>query len=174
MSSSGKFVRASKYRHVHAVALKKEQGWADIRPFTTGESNFIAGNTKFFAFGTTGGGGPIQVHRLDQPCRFGPTHPHINVHTKNVTDFEFHPFIDTIIASGSEDCNVKVTVIPDDGLKENVTEPAVSLTGHDQKIIFVHFHPCANNILASAAGDKVVKIWDIEKQKEEISIKPFD
>jgi len=40
------------------------------------------------------------------------------------------------------------------------------LEGHSKKVAIIRFNPTANNILASAAHDSFVKIWDIEAQSE--------
>jgi len=54
-------------------------------------------------------------------------------------------------------------------LTENVDKAIVTLEGHFKKVAFVKFHPTANNILASASHDFLVKIWDIEAQAEAIN-----
>lgn len=79
---------------------------------------------------------------------------------------DWHPFMDTLLATSSEDCTVKVSVIPDEGLTENINEAAVTLSGHQKKAALLHFHPGANNVLASSAYDHDLKIWDIEAQSE--------
>eukprot|EP00456_Euglypha_rotunda_P001075 TRINITY_DN1018_c0_g1_i6.p1 TRINITY_DN1018_c0_g1~~TRINITY_DN1018_c0_g1_i6.p1 ORF type:complete len:347 (-),score=70.51 TRINITY_DN1018_c0_g1_i6:246-1286(-) len=71
-----------------------------------------------------------------------------------------------MLGTCSEDGYVKVTQFPDGGLKENIEKAVVTLEGHSKKVQYIKFHPCANNILASAAHDTLLKIWDIEAQSE--------
>ena len=82
---------------------------------------------------------------------------------------DWHPFMDTLLATASEDTTVKVSVIPDGGMDSNLNEAAVSLQGHQKKAHLLHFHPGANNVLASAGYDHDIKIWDIESQAELMS-----
>jgi coronin-1B/1C/6 len=49
-------------------------------------------------------------------------------------------------------------------------EPLQTLTGHKRKVGTVRFSPTANNILATSASDFSVKIWDVEKGKDVLSV----
>lgn len=102
---------------------------------------------------------------LARPGRYDEMH-HINGHSAAVLDFDFNPFNDNIIASGSEDQTVKVWDIPEGGLTTSLSTPVVDLHGHGRKVTFLRFHPTANNVLASASADHTVKLWDIEKGAE--------
>lgn len=106
------------------------------------------------------------VHNIDKLERLKTNHPVLNVHKAKVLDFDWHPFMDTLLATASEDTSVKVSVIPDEGLTTNLNECAVTLKGHQKKAHLLHFHPGANNVLASAAYDHDIKVWDIEAQAE--------
>ena len=55
-------------------------------------------------------------------------------HTRQVLDIAWNPFNDFQIASGAEDCEVKVWDIPEGGLKENLTESTATLRGHERKV----------------------------------------
>ena len=44
---SGRFVRASSYRHVHGKTPKPDAEYSELKPQCTGEGNFIAANEKF-------------------------------------------------------------------------------------------------------------------------------
>ena len=92
--------------------------------------------------------------------------PVISGHSAAVLDFEFNPFNDQLIATGSEDTTVKVWGIPEGGLTELITTPLVDLHGHARKVTLLRSHPTADNVLASVGGDSVVKLWDIEKGAE--------
>lgn len=163
---SGRFVRASAYRHVFGKAPKPEGEFTDLRPLTTGEGNYIAGNSKFFCYSTIGGGGPVQVIDYSKPGRLPINSPSLQVHKDAVLDFEFSPFNDNLLATAGEDLHIKLTLIPDGGLTSIITEANADLEGHDRKINLLHFHPTANNILGSASADLSLRVWDVEKQQE--------
>jgi coronin-1B/1C/6 len=103
---------------------------------------------------------------LDKPGRSPVDVPIISGHTAPILDFEFNPFNDQIIATGSEDTTVKVWGIPDGGLTENISTPLVDLPGHSRKVTLMRFHPTAENVLATVGGENVVKLWDIQKGAE--------
>ena len=47
-----------------------------------------------------------------------------------MSDIKWNPFNDNIIASGSEDCTVKLWYIPDGGLATDLNEFLIELYGH--------------------------------------------
>eukprot|EP00455_Lapot_gusevi_P010982 TRINITY_DN1503_c0_g1_i2.p1 TRINITY_DN1503_c0_g1~~TRINITY_DN1503_c0_g1_i2.p1 ORF type:complete len:460 (-),score=201.54 TRINITY_DN1503_c0_g1_i2:332-1648(-) len=163
---SGRFVRQSKFRHVHPKVEKKENSYLDVRSNAAADGNLIKANTLFFALPTTGGGGPVFVHRLDAKGKFGANEPTLNVHRGNVVDVDWNPFNEHILATASEDCTAKVSIIPEGGLQGTLDEAVVTLNGHDKKLSLVHFHPTANNVLATASADLTIRVWDIERQSE--------
>ena len=44
-----------------------------------------------------------------------------------VTDFDFSPFHDDLLATGAEDCHVKLWTIPEGGVDGTLTTPTSSL-----------------------------------------------
>ncbi|KAG5176878.1 hypothetical protein JKP88DRAFT_334438, partial [Tribonema minus] len=161
------FVRASKYRHVYVDAPKVESTFTNIpTSSTSGEQNYIKGNTKYAAVAVQGGGGPFTILPYDKPGRFERNVPVIAGHTGAVLDFDFNPFHEQLVASCSEDCTIKIWGIPDGGVTETITESLVDLGGHQRKVTLLRFHPTANNILASVGADQLIKLWDIEKACE--------
>jgi len=117
---------------------------------------------SFFAVSKAGGGGPLYIRRLDDPGRFGVTVPMVSVHKGTTWDFDFHPFLINMIGTASEDCHAAITQFPEEGLTETVTKPTVLLEGHQKKVTFIKFNPTANNIVATGAFDRSVKVWNIE------------
>jgi len=160
---SGKFVRASKFRHVFGTEPKKENTFQNLRPNTDGEGNYIVGNKKFFAISIQGGGGPVQIVDLSKPSRLAHDAPKLNVHKSKVVDCDFNPFMDNMIATGSEDCTTRITIFPEEGLSQSIDNANVILEGHLKKIALVKFHPTAKNVLGTCAYDYQCKVWDIEK-----------
>jgi len=69
-----------------------------------------------------------------------------------VLDIQWCPHDDDLIASGSEDCTVKVWQIPDGGLTENLVEPVADLIAHQRRVGLVVWHPTAQNIVLSGGS----------------------
>mmetsp|Transcript_8558 Transcript_8558/g.8120 ORF Transcript_8558/g.8120 Transcript_8558/m.8120 type:complete len:449 (-) Transcript_8558:306-1652(-) len=179
-------IRHSKYRHIYCDAPKPENCFTGIRLSTvTGDQQYIKASAKYYVVALFGGGGPLQVGRLDRPGRFeSGTSPLVSGHTGSVLDFDFNPFDDSMFASASEDTTIKLWSIPDDwectdekGLAKagnNLTESLVDLTGHRKKVTLLRFHPTAANVLASTSADYTVKIWDVEKNEVISSFEDFN
>jgi len=74
-----------------------------------------------------------------------------------------------VIASASEDCLVKVWQLPEGGLpydpkdakkNKDLSEPLVTLTGHQRRVGIVEWHPSVKNVLLSAGFDYMVIVWN--------------
>jgi coronin-1B/1C/6 len=168
---SGRFVRSSKYRHVHGTPAKKEKCYLGPRAETTGEGNFIAASTLYWAVALPGGGGPVGVWNHKNVGRVDVAGPKVNVHKSKVVDLDFSPFAESLLATASEDGTVKIVLLPSDGtLKTEVTAATQTLEGHQKKLSLIRWHPTANNVIGSCAYDNLVKIWDVEKGKEIASV----
>jgi len=162
---SGRFVRASKYRHVFGTPAKPDKQYS-VKASATGDGNSLKVNSKFIAHIGTGGGGPVGLRRKED---FGRVESAIiNVHKSSVQDLDFSPFAENIMATGADDGTIRVTVFPEDGLapKETFDNASASLDGHAKKISLLHFNPTASNILASSSYDNTVRVWDVEKQTQ--------
>ena len=48
-----------------------------------------------------------------------------------------------------------------------------SLAGHEDKCNILLFHPMASSLLATAACDGTVLIWDLDKKEVKISLDPL-
>ncbi|XP_066942237.1 coronin-6 isoform X2 [Macrobrachium rosenbergii] len=173
---SFRMVRQSKFRHVFGTCLKREQCFDNVRVSQSScDSTFCAVNPKFCAIIVeSGGGGAFIVLPLAKvnktyvskkaaamAGRIPPDHPLVGGHKGPVLDIAWDPFNDNVIASGSEDCVVKVWQIPDYGLVTNMTDPVVDLVFHQRRVGIVVWHPTANNILLSAGSDNFIAIWNV-------------
>src|SRR6218665_3820118 len=85
----------------------------------------------------------LQTGRVDRDS------PLVVGHKAAVLDIQWCPHNDDIIASGSEDCTVKVWQIPEGGLFRPLDEPVVDLVGHQRRVGLVVWHPTVQNILLS-------------------------
>ena len=85
----------------------------------------------------------------------------VSGHKAAVLDVQWCPHNDDVIASASEDCTVKVWQIPDGGLRRNLVEPVVDLTGHQRRVGLIQWHPTAQNVILSAGNLLVNKYKNI-------------
>jgi len=126
----------SKFRHIWGDAAKAKDSYGDIKQaLTSGESQYVKANSKFLAYGKASGGAPVYVRSLSDTGRTGTNAKYIGTHKGRLTDFDFHPFIETIIATAGDDCKVNINQFPSEGLTENITKPVRELKGHKKKII---------------------------------------
>jgi len=156
-------VRVSKFRHVYGTALKRDQCYDNVRVSKSSwDSTFCAVNPKFLAIIVeSAGGGAFIVLPLSKVGRINPDHPLVGGHKGPVLDIAWCPHNDNVIASGSEDCVVKVWQIPDHGLSRTLTEPVVDLLYHQRRVGLVLWHPSAQNILMTAGSDNLVVVWNV-------------
>ncbi|XP_049766575.1 coronin-6 [Schistocerca nitens] len=160
---SFRVVRSSKFRHVYGSALKREQCYDNIRVSKSSwDSTFCAVNPKFLAIIVeSAGGGAFVVLPLSKVGRIAADHPLVGGHKGPVLDIAWCPHNDNVIASGSEDCVVKVWQIPDGGISRTLTEPVVDLVYHQRRVGLVLWHPTALNVLLTAGSDNQVAIWNV-------------
>lgn len=160
---SFRVVRSSKFRHVYGQALKREQCYDNIRVSKSSwDSTFCAVNPKFLAIIVeSAGGGAFIVLPHNKVGRIAADHALVGGHKGPVLDIAWCPHNDNVIASGSEDCVVKVWQIPDGGLTRTITEPVVDLVYHQRRVGLVLWHPSALNVLLTAGSDNLIVIWNV-------------
>jgi len=112
----------------------------------------------------------VLVTPLTQHQRYGAKVFQITSHQYPVRDTAFHPFVDTLVATGDDNGVIKLTQIPAEGLTADISEAVATLIGHQTKINMIQFHPTANNILGSISADDTFKLWDVEGQREVSSV----
>jgi len=158
-----RLIKTSKFRHVTATPAKTEKSFTDckINNLIWDCSNLIDANSIYVAFAwASSGGGKIAVREHAKPGKI--TTPTCLVgHTSQVIDWKFHPFNQSIIATGSDDCTVKVWQIPE-VIDSDISVPMVTHTAHSKKVGVLSWHPSAEHVLATASLDHTVKLWDIE------------
>lgn len=182
---SGKFVRASKYRHVFGQASKRELQYENVKVTNNAwDSNLIKTNGKFISVNwNASGGGAFAVIPVNEVGKCPDQIPLFRGHTAQVLDTDFDPFNDHRIASGSDDSKIAIWDIPkgysihnnsDENGDVKDIQPVKVLSGHSRKVGHVLFHPLAQNVLASSSLDYTVKLWNIETGKNIITLEHPD
>ncbi|PVU89402.1 hypothetical protein BB561_005378 [Smittium simulii] len=189
------FVRASKYRHVFGTAFKRDECYDNLRiSINAWDTNYITVNSKYMAVNwNAGGGGAFGVVPLSTNGRLHPYHPLFTGHNAQVTDTDFSPFNDDIIASVAEDSKLRIWSINEDQLlhypkesnssssEENVVSapqhfetPLRVLTGHTKKIGHTMFNPVVENVIATSSADQSVRLWDVEYGSQKACVEGFN
>lgn len=127
--------------------------------------NNIAASAKFMAFPIEHTGSSLAVLKIDDSGRKPKNMPLIHAHTDTINDLAFSPFHDHLLATGSQDSAVKIWSIPEDGLKESLTNPEATFSHKQRKVENVGFHPNADCLLYSTAATSIT-LWDLLEQKE--------
>ncbi|XP_022100301.1 coronin-7-like [Acanthaster planci] len=159
--------QTSKFKNASANVAKKEHWFSDLRtgsPSSCG--NHIKASCTLMAFNTSNtGGGTLGIIPLDKCGRGLSSLPMLHAHGSLVTDMDFSPFDDYMLATCSNDNTIKLWDIPEGGLTESLSTPVVTIPKLAKVVQNVLFHPTAEGLLASSC-DKTVQIWDIGKAQE--------
>ncbi|CAM1505300.1 Fc.00g109370.m01.CDS01 [Cosmosporella sp. VM-42] len=179
---AGRFVRASKYRHVFGKPTRKEFCYDNLHISRNAwDTNLVKANPEYLSVNwDSSGGGAFAVIPLNERGKLPDQMPLFRGHTAAVLDTDWNPFNDRIIASASEDGKVFIWEVPQDFTlhvdAEEIPDvsPVHRLAGHSRKVGQVLFNPSAENILASASGDFTIKIWDVGTGQNALTLKHND
>ncbi|XP_046424248.1 coronin-7 isoform X1 [Neodiprion virginianus] len=158
--------KASKYKNAAPVVPKPE---ACIRDISVGSyqtyGNNIAASAAFMAFNVDHNGSSLAVLPLDDCGRKSKTMPLLHAHTDTVTDMDFSPFHDGLLATGSQDCLVKLWHIPEAGLEESLCNPECTFSHRQRRVEAVRWHPTAEHLLTTVSYTNL-SLWDVISQQE--------
>jgi len=138
--------------------------WEDCKTLTKSfDGPMVKGNAKFTAFSWfTSGGGALAVLDNANPKRLENIFPMIRGHTGPVLDFEFNPFNDNMVITGSEDCTIKVWSLPDK-ITVDLIDPKATIYV-DKRVNLLEHHPLISGIFASGTqAENCVRVWDVTK-----------
>ncbi|KAK6173712.1 hypothetical protein SNE40_017118 [Patella caerulea] len=161
--------KASKYKNAVLKFPKREEMISELPVGSLGQSfgNHIKASSQYVVFNTdlSAGGNLGYLPLNTQGKQNRQNIPLIQAHVDFVTDFDFSPFDDYLLATVSQDKSIKIWLLPEEGSSDNITEPVVTLPEQDRKIENVVWNTMADGILA-ASTNKSVKIFDVTQSKE--------
>ncbi|KAG5317110.1 CORO7 protein, partial [Acromyrmex heyeri] len=158
--------KASKYKNAAPIVPKPE---ACIRDISVGSyqtyGNNITASAAFMAFNVDHNGSSLAVLPLEDCGRKSKTMPLLHAHADTVTDMDFSPFHDGLLATGSQDCLVKLWHIPESGLEESLCNPECTFSHRQRRVEAVCWHPSAEHLLTTASFTNL-SLWDVLSQQE--------
>ncbi|XP_008281999.1 coronin-7 isoform X1 [Stegastes partitus] len=160
---------SSKFRHIQGAVMHRDTHITNIRGLnltTPGECDGFCVNRQRVAVPLAISGGQIAVFERSQPGRLPDTALPTIQNSVNVADFSWDPFDTCRLAVAGDDAKIRVWQVPEDGLKETLTEPELILQGHTEKIYSIEFHPLASGLLVSSSYDLSVRLWSLESGEQ--------
>ncbi|VCW69911.1 unnamed protein product, partial [Gulo gulo] len=155
--------KVSKFRHTEARPSRREAWISDIRAGTTPScGNQIKSSCHLIAFNSDRPG-VLGIVPLEGQGEDKRQVTYLGCHSDLVTDLDFSPFDDFLLATGSADRTVKLWRLPAAG-QALPSVPGLVLGPEPVQVDGLQFHPTADGVLVSAAGT-AVKLWDVAKQQ---------
>lgn len=151
-------------RHSEIILPHQQRSWRSIGIMLV-RLSFVSSSVEVLTNQDFIAGSSLAVLPLDDCGRKSKTMPLLHAHTDTVTDLEFSPFHDGLLATGSQDCLVKIWHIPEKGLETSLTNPECTFTHKQRRVERVGFHPTADCLLYSTSVG-VINLWDLTEQKE--------
>ncbi|XP_012587123.1 PREDICTED: coronin-7 [Condylura cristata] len=155
--------KVSKFRHTEARPPRREAWISDIHAGTAPCcGNQIKSSCSLIAFNSDRAG-VLGIVPLDGQGEHKGHVTHLGCHSDLVTDLDFSPFDDSLLATGSADRTVKLWRLPAPG-QAPPSQPGLALGPEAAQLEALQFHPTADGVLLSAAGP-AVKLWDVARRQ---------
>ena len=156
---------SSPYRNLYGEENEnKRYNQMDLCKAST-DGNKMAMNNKFMALIWNYDKGGIAIFDPNEYTYGKTSQKLLKGHKGRIFDIKFSPFYTDLLASASEDGSVKLWKIPEEGLKEHITEDVQMYTGHKRKVCLVSFHPYTDNVIASSSVDYTIQVWNMIKSE---------
>uniref|UniRef100_G3PBH3 Coronin n=2 Tax=Gasterosteus aculeatus aculeatus TaxID=481459 RepID=G3PBH3_GASAC len=168
-SSMNRF-KTSKFKNTTPKIAKKD-GWINnVRAGSFScQGNHIKASSKLVAFNTEqAGGGMLGLSSLKPGSDGQWTVTQISCHSDLVTDMDFSPFDESLLATCSGDETVKLWRLCDPELQPP-SSPELTLRPGQGRLELVLFHPTSSGLLAVGAT-KVPLIWDAGRQDTPLAV----
>ncbi|XP_041086299.1 coronin-7-like [Polyodon spathula] len=158
--------RASKFKNTTPKIPKKDEWISNVRAGSAAScGNHIKSSCSLIAFNTEqGGGGVLGLVSLDSGNEEKRSVSQLHCHADLVTDFDFSPFDDFLLATCSADETVKVWRLLEPG-QTVPSSPGVTLSPGRGRVENILFHPTTDGVLAASAGGTAT-VWDVARQSQ--------
>ena len=122
-----------KFQYLTCKETDEFKKFENVTPAIQNDQDGMACNGKFTAvnWATTSS---VAVFPSYEYKRFDQTTPLIKGHSAQVTDMQWCPFQERLLATSSDDASIKLWVIENDkGISEHMADSAMSLEEHTKK-----------------------------------------
>lgn len=162
--------KTSKFKNTTPKIAKKDEWISNVRAGSMScQGNHIKASSKLVVFSTEQAGGGMLGLSSVKPGADGQwTVTHVSCHSDLVSDMDFSPFDETLLATCSGDETVKLWRLCD---PESVQPSEAELTLHPGhgKLELVLFHPTSSGLLAVGATNSPL-VWDTSRQDAPLAV----
>ncbi|XP_077590419.1 coronin-7-like isoform X1 [Stigmatopora nigra] len=160
--------KTSKFKNTTPKIAKKDQWINNIRAGSFScQGNHIKASAKMVAFNVEqAGGGMLGVTSVKPAADGQRSVTHISCHSDLVTDLDFSPFDESLLATCSADETVKLWHLCE---PESERQPSVTFNPERGRLETVLFHPTAAGLLAVGAA-KCPMLWDVERPAAPLAV----
>uniref|UniRef100_A0A672RXY0 Coronin n=1 Tax=Sinocyclocheilus grahami TaxID=75366 RepID=A0A672RXY0_SINGR len=148
--------KTSKYKNSTPKIPKK-----DVRASFSSQGKHIKSSCSLVAFNTDQAGGMVGLSSVNAASDGKWTVTQISCHADLVTDLDFSPFDDYLLATCSADETVKLWRVCDPD-QDQCSNAEVTLSPADGRLEVVLFHPAASGLLA-VASVRGLQVWDVTR-----------
>ncbi|XP_026181658.1 coronin-7 [Mastacembelus armatus] len=162
--------KTSKFKNTTPKIAKKD-GWINnVRAGSIScQGNHIKANSKLVAFNIEQAGGGMLGLSSVKPGSDGQwAVTQISCHSDLVTDMDFSPFDESLLATCSGDETVKLWRLCDPE-QEQPSTPELTLRPGQGRLELVHFHPTSSGLLAVSTTNSPL-IWDTNRQDGPLAV----
>uniref|UniRef100_A0AAX7TNT8 Coronin n=1 Tax=Astatotilapia calliptera TaxID=8154 RepID=A0AAX7TNT8_ASTCA len=162
--------KTSKFKNTTPKIAKKDEWINNVHAGSfASQGNHIKASSKLVAFNTEQAGGGMLGLSSVQPGSDGQRAvTQISCHSDLVTDMDFSPFDDSLLATCSVDETVKLWRLCDLA-QEQSSSPELTLRPGQGRLELVLFHPTSSGLLA-VGTTKSAQIWDTNCQEAPLAV----
>lgn len=162
--------RTSKFKNTTPKIVKKDEWISNIRGGSiSSQGNHIKASSKLLVFSTEqAGGGMLGLSSLKPGTDGQWTVTHISCHSDMVSDMDFSPFDESLLATCSCDETVKLWRLHDPDSAQP-SDAELTLQPGFGKLELVLFHPTSSGLLALGATNSPL-VWDTSRQDAPLAV----